>query len=253
MCGITGVFAFNEIGRINQMYLVNATNALKSRGPDFEDFYQDYFVGLGHRRLSIIDTSVKGNQPMTDNSERYVIVFNGEIYNYNELKRELEQKGFSFKSDSDTEVLLNLYISEKEACLSKLNGFFAFAIYGKEDKTMFLARDRIGIKPLLYTIDDDRFIFGSEMKALLAYGLKKEIDYSSLFTYLQLNYIPHPKSILKGVSKCPPGHYIKVKNNDFTIAPYYEIPFTSGVAKEYLSYDEAKKTLVEKLEASVLR
>ncbi|MDA0197027.1 MAG: asparagine synthase (glutamine-hydrolyzing) [Bacteroidetes bacterium] len=253
MCGITGVFAFNEVGRINQMYLVSATDAIESRGPDFKDYYQDYFVGLGHRRLSIIDTSAKGNQPMSDSSGRYTIVFNGEIYNYKELKRELEQKGHSFKSDADTEVLLSLYIKEKENCLAKLNGFFAFAIYDKQEETMFLTRDRIGIKPLLYTIDDDRFIFGSEMKSLLAYGIKKDLDQTSLFTYLQLNYTPHPRSIIKDIKKCPPGHYIQVKRNEFNIIPYYDIPYRSGEVGSRLSYEEAKKSLVDKLDKSVQR
>jgi len=253
MCGITGVFSFNEVGRINQMYVVNATRALSKRGPDFEDFFQDYFVGLGHRRLSIIDTSARGNQPMEDETGRYIIVFNGEIYNYRELRKGLLRKGHSFKSDSDTEVLLKLFVEKKEKCLDRLNGFFAFAIYDKEESSLFLARDRMGIKPLLYTMDEDRFIFGSEMKALLAYGLRKELNYEALLTYLQLNYIPSPQTIIKNVFKCPPGHYLWVKNGEMTTGQFYEIKRSDREFGENLSYDHAKSKLVDLLDQSVQR
>lgn len=250
MCGITGLFSFNEIGRINQMYLVNATKALTKRGPDFEDFYEDYYVGLGHRRLSIIDTSPKGNQPMQDESGRYVMVFNGEIYNYPELRKELTSKGYTFNSESDTEVLLKLYIDQKEACLSKLNGFFAFAIYDKEDKSLFLARDRMGIKPLLFSMDEDRFIFGSEMKAMLAYGLKRNLNYEALLTYLELNYIPHPQTIFHDVQKCPPGHYLIVKDSTLTIKSFYEISVNVDHSQ---NYEQSSRQLVELLDQSVQR
>ena len=126
MCGITGIFAFNLVGKFNKINVTNATMALEKRGPDFQDIYIDECVGLGHRRLSIIDTSEGGNQPMWDDSKRYCIIFNGEIFNYQELRSDLEKKGIAFHSHSDTEVLLKLYIHEKENCLNKLNGFFAF-------------------------------------------------------------------------------------------------------------------------------
>jgi asparagine synthase (glutamine-hydrolysing) len=126
MCGITGVFAFNLVGKFNKIHTATATKAIEKRGPDFHNVYLDEWVGLGHRRLSIIDTSAISHQPMWDETERYCIVFNGEIFNYQELKQELTAKGISFFSQSDTEVLLKLYILEKEKCLHKLNGFFAF-------------------------------------------------------------------------------------------------------------------------------
>jgi asparagine synthase (glutamine-hydrolysing) len=126
MCGITGVFAFNLLGKFNMIHVTSATIALEKRGPDAHDVYTDEFVGLGHRRLSIIDTSAAANQPMWDAQKRYCIIFNGEIFNYQELRKELEAEGVQFVSSSDTEVLLNLYIREKENCLSKLNGFFCF-------------------------------------------------------------------------------------------------------------------------------
>jgi asparagine synthase (glutamine-hydrolysing) len=151
-----------------------ATIALEKRGPDAHDVYTDEFVGLGHRRLSIIDTSAVANQPHVGCTETVLHrIFNGEIFNYQELRKELEAQGVQFVSSSDTEVLLNLYIREKENCLSKLNGFFAFCVYDKQEQTFFVARDRYGIKPLLYLFDEDKFLFSSEMKSMLRYGMIK--------------------------------------------------------------------------------
>ncbi len=252
MCGITGIFAFNEVGRFNMINLAKATSVISSRGPDNQGLFNDYFVGLGHRRLSIIDTSSGGNQPMSDASGRYTIVFNGEIYNFQALRQQLDRQGIIFKSKTDTEVLLNLFIREKEQCLEKLNGFFSFSIYDKEEKTMFIARDRMGIKPLLYFLDDDKFIFGSEMKSLLAYGIQKEIDLTSLSQYLQFNYIPAPHSMLKGVKKLMPGHYMKIKGRDIQIESYYKIPYDKeNPSLQNISYDKQKEKLVELLDESV--
>src|SRR5690606_24034153 len=192
MCGITGLFAFNLVGKFNKIHVTSATMALDKRGPDVQDIYTDEWVGLGHRRLSILDTSSTANQPMWDETNRYCIVFNGEIFNFSELRSQLQSRGARFESTGDTEVLLKLYIEEKEKCLNKLNGFFSFCIYDKTEQTLFLARDRFGIKPLLYLFDEDKFLFSSEMKSMIQYGIEKTIDYSSLYTYLQLNYIPAP-------------------------------------------------------------
>ena len=137
MCGITGMFAFNLVGKFNKIQITNATTALQKRGPDFQDTYIDEWVALGHRRLSIIDTSSVANQPMWDESKRYCIVFNGEIFNYVELKNNLRSRGTTFFSNSDTEVLLKLYIAEKENCLSKLNGFFSFCVYDRRRANFF--------------------------------------------------------------------------------------------------------------------
>ncbi len=252
MCGITGIFAFNEVGRFNMVNLAKATGVISSRGPDNQGLFNDYFVGLGHRRLSIIDTSSDGNQPMSDASGRYTIAFNGEIYNFQELRQQLEEQGVNFKSKTDTEVLLNLFIREKEQCLEKLNGFFVFSIYDNEEKTMFIARDRMGIKPLLYFLDEDKFIFASEMKSLLAYGIQKEIDFTSLSQYLQFNYIPAPHSMLKGVKKLMPGHYMKIKGRDIQIESYYKIPYDKeNPPLQNISYDKQKEKLVELLDESV--
>lgn len=250
MCGITGVFAFNLVGKFNMIHVTAATMALSKRGPDFQDVYVDEFVGLGHRRLSIIDTRSIANQPMWDATQRYGIVFNGEIFNYRELRKELEQQGTVFSTASDTEVLLALYIREKEACLSKLNGFFAFCIYDRQEQSFFLARDRFGIKPLIYLFDEDKFLFASEMKALLQYGIDKELDFTSLFSFLQLNYIPAPDSIFKHVKKLAPGHYLKISRKKLERAPYYAIPKIE-IARTPRSYPEAQHELRNLLENSV--
>jgi asparagine synthase (glutamine-hydrolysing) len=254
MCGITGIFAFNLIGKFNRVNIAAATQALSRRGPDFQDIYIDENIGLGHRRLSIIDTREIANQPMWDEGKRYCIIFNGEIFNFQELRRDLEVKGISFFSTSDTEVLLKLYIQEKEKCLNKLNGFFSFCIYDKQAQTLFIARDRFGIKPLLYVFDEDKFIFASEMKSILHYGIEKNLDYASLHTYLQLNYIPAPDTIFKDVKKLLPGHYLKVSLNTIAQEKYYEIPYNSAQADQSaLSYDAAKEKIKGLLETAVQR
>lgn len=254
MCGITGMFAFNLIGKFNKIHVGNATMALQKRGPDFQDTYTDEWIGLGHRRLSIIDTTAIANQPMWDDTKRYCIVFNGEIFNYAQLKKYLESKGVKFFSQSDTEVLLKLYMVDKEACLAKLNGFFSFCVYDKIDQTFFLARDRYGIKPLLYLFDEDKFLFASEMKAILQYGIEKSLDYSSLYTYLQLNFIPAPDTIFNHVKKLMPGHFMKVSRQKMEIEAYYKIPYDREKSEHNtISYPQAKEKVKSLLEASVQR
>ncbi|MBS1682538.1 MAG: asparagine synthase (glutamine-hydrolyzing) [Bacteroidetes bacterium] len=255
MCGITGIFAFNLVGKFNLVNIAAATKALHTRGPDNQDIYHDAFVGLGHRRLSVIDTSVAAHQPMWDETQRYAIVFNGEIFNFQELKKELEGRGVtSFFSHSDTEILLKLFILDKEKCLNKLNGFFAFCIYDKQNQSFFVARDRYGEKPMLYLFDDDKFIFGSEMKSILTYGIEKELDYTSLHTYLQLNYIPAPRTIFKNVKKLLPGHFLKVESRKIEIEKYYSITDPpNNQHPPITNYQDAKEKFKQLLEASVQR
>ncbi len=254
MCGITGIFAFNLVGRFHKINVTAATQALHKRGPDYQDIYLGDRVCLGHRRLSIIDTRDVSNQPMWDESKRYCIIFNGEVFNYRELKAELIAKGISFFTESDTEVLLQLYIAEKEKCLTRLNGFFAFCIYDKQEETLFIARDRYGIKPLLYVFDEDKFLFASEMKSIVQYGMEKEIDYASLYTYLQLNYIPAPATIFTKVKKLLPGHYLHVSLGKMEQQRYYSIPYSSAAAESNgIGYEQAKDKFKSLLEASVQR
>jgi asparagine synthase (glutamine-hydrolysing) len=245
--------AFNLVGRMNMIHLTNATMALKKRGPDFQDIYHDNNVGLGHRRLSIIDTSSIANQPMWDETKRYGIIYNGEIFNFKELKENLRAKGVSFFSESDTEVLLKLYIHEKENCLNQLNGFFSLCIYDKEEQSLFLARDRYGVKPMLYLHDEDKFLFASEMKSMLSYGIEKDIDWESLLAFLQLNYIPAPETIFSKVIKLMPGHYLKVSKGQFSSAQFYSIPYSANSVNSNLSYENAKTSFKGLLEKSVER
>ena len=225
MCGIAGVVTFNSGADIFLSKLEKSISVLEKRGPDHKGTFIHEKVALGHTRLSVIDVSEQAFQPFTDQSGRYTIVYNGEIYNYRELREYLIRNGFKFRSQSDTEVLLNLYIHEGAACLNKLNGFFAFAIYDNIEKSLLIARDRMGKKPLLIYQDENKFIFASEMKALLSFDIPKELDYISLFQYLQLNYIPSPDSILKGVKKLKSGHYIFIKDKLVQEKKYYEIPY----------------------------
>lgn len=252
MCGITGLYAFNEIGRMHAIHLQKSLETLSKRGPDHRDSLVEERVFLGHARLSIIDTSSAGHQPMTDPSGRYTLIFNGEIYNYLDFKKTLIEKGYTFHSDSDTEVLLYLLIEKGAQALDLLNGFFAFALYDREQQSLLMARDRMGIKPLLYYHDEDKFAFASEMKALMAYQIPKELDYQSLLHFLELNYIPAPDSIFRGVKKLLSGHFLKVDKEGLQIEKWYEIPFEKEKAQNNpISYEQAKVELKDLLEGAV--
>jgi len=255
MCGISGVFSLTGVAKKYEASLDKALLSLSKRGPDKQGKYFHNRVGLGHTRLSIIDVSDAGAQPMFDATGRYCIIYNGEIYNYKELRKELDAKGVKLKSQTDTEILLNLYILYKEKCLDLLNGFFSFAVYDSQDGTVFIARDRMGIKPLLFYQDTDKIIFASEMKAILSFPVNKELDYTSLFMYLQLNYIPAPSSILRHVKKLKPGHYLTIAaDGSIEISRYYMIKYdpVSRHAKP-VNYDDAKENLKKLLGESVQR
>jgi asparagine synthase (glutamine-hydrolysing) len=260
MCGISGVIAFTDKGLSSLDRIEAATACLQNRGPDKQGIFRDPQIALGHTRLSIIDTSDAASQPMQDPSGRFTIVFNGEFFNFKEHRDHVISQGVTLQSESDTEVLLQLYILEGEKCLERVNGFFAFAIYDKVKQSVFIARDRIGIKPLLYYSDIDRFLFASEMKAMMALGAPKVLDETSLYTYLQLNYIPGPHSIFKGVRKLMPGHSItldlKGGANDIRENKYYQIPLLKAEERSAVSsdsYESQQKKFRELLEASVQR
>jgi asparagine synthase (glutamine-hydrolysing) len=249
MCGIAGVIAFTENGREKFSLLDNAIKTLEKRGPDSKGVFIHQNVALGHTRLSIIDTTSAASQPFTDESGRYTIIYNGEFYNYKQCRADLEKKGVNFKTTSDTEVLLYLYIQEKEKCLEKINGFFAFAVYDNEEQSVFIARDRMGIKPVYYFSDENSFLFASEMKAIFTLEVPKKIDFSSVYTYLQLSYIPCPHTAIEGVKKLHPGHSIKIKEQKTKIEKYYSVPFTKNYSQ--ITFDKAKAHLQELLIDSV--
>jgi len=260
MCGITGVVSLNSDQSVLET-ISAATGALEKRGPDAEGYFSEFNIALGHRRLSIIDTDNSADQPMFDPTERFVIVFNGEFYNYKVYREMLESKGVIFKTNSDTEVLLQLYISEKEKCLEKINGFFALAIFDKVEKSLFIARDRIGIKPLVFTFQENFFAFASELKALVKYPLQRSLDKVSIFNYLQLNYIPAPNTIFENVHKLEPGQYLKIntifdlQEEERTPVNYYSIPKPKFTHEDLnpLSYETAKTNFMELLKESVQR
>ena len=249
MCGITGILSFTEIGSKHLSKVEAANNKMLRRGPDGGAFSIHDSVGLGHRRLSIIDTSENASQPMSDPSGRYTITFNGEIFNYQELREKYFPDKGDWHSQSDTEVLLHLFIKLKENCLPLLSGFFAFAIYDNQQQELFLARDRFGKKPVNYIRNENYFAFASELKALMAYDIPKKLNYTSLVQYLQLNYIPQPFSIFEDVRKLEAGHYLFISKNIFEIKPYYELKWTH--TDRSISYDQACSKLEILMDDSV--
>jgi len=253
MCGILG-FAPSLDHRTLLNELEASSERLALRGPDAKGLWLSDDLGLAHRRLSIIDTSTSANQPMWDIHSRYGLVFNGEIYNYKELRAGLTLRGCVFQTASDTEVLLQLYMLDGEQMLDQLNGFFAFAIYDRESKELFLARDRMGIKPLVYSMNEFGFSFSSEVKALISFLPKKEVSQTALFSYLQLTYVPAPLTMIQGVFKLEPGHCMRVqcgKNPKFLNEPtaYYQLEsgnkgISSVNTKDYLTAMSEMKALL---------
>jgi asparagine synthase (glutamine-hydrolysing) len=249
MCGIAGIIAFTEEGKKYLDRIGDAVAALRHRGPDGEGIFKEGNVALGHTRLSIIDITDTASQPFTSTDGRYTIVFNGEIFNYRELRIELEKKGAKFRTSSDTEVLLELYAREGTSCFEKLNGFFAFAIYDKESGAVRIARDRYGEKPLYWYYDEHVTIFASEMKALYSTGIKASIDPDAFKAYLHLNYLPGNSTIHTNTVNHPTGFWNLIhKDYRFLEDNYYSID--QFVSKETIpNYDTAiqkVKTLTEK-------
>ncbi|MCC9138104.1 asparagine synthase (glutamine-hydrolyzing) [Pontibacter silvestris] len=252
MCGITGVFAFTDAGKLAVAQLQRASAALQHRGPDAEGVYLHGPVGLAHRRLSIIGPAAEANQPFSDSSGRYTIVYNGEIFNYTSLRSKLQSKGHAFCTESDTEVILHLYKQEGQECLKKLQGFFVFAIYDADEESLFIARDRFGEKPLLYYRDADRLLFASEMGALLELGVPRELDYASLYQYLQLTYVPAPASMLKGVRKLLPGHSLYIRGEKPKEMLWYRLSFDADKASQNpLTYKQQQVKLKQLLDQAV--
>ncbi len=249
MCGISGVYLYNDDASQYEMRVSESIHKISHRGPDAQAVKQFTKCVLGHARLSIIDTSEAANQPFSDELNQYTLVYNGEIYNYQEIKQELIKKGHSFRTSSDTEVLLRSYIEYGAECLNKLNGFFSFAIYDQREHKLFGARDRFGIKPFIYHNSEKGFFFSSEMAGLISLGIEKEIDHNSLFEYLQFNYIPSPTSIFKGVQKLEPGTYFELTKSGMEVNRYYDIANNTFDG----TYEDAQEQLRLLLKQSVSR
>lgn len=255
MCGIAGYFS-KETNHNYESYLRDAVKSLSKRGPDLQQTkILSPQIGFAHARLSIIDTSAVASQPMSDDSGRFTIIFNGEIFNFRELK-EKYLRDVNFNSTSDTEVLLHLFIQQRGKCLQHLNGFFAFAVYDNEKKEIFIARDRSGIKPLHIYSDNKMVLFASELKAILKFPIKKEIDYNTLALYLQLNYVPGKDSILKNIQRLMPAHFAVIDaSGNLKTEKYYSVPYEGGqkIADKDFNYESSKATLRKLIEESVQR
>lgn len=223
MCGISGFFS--STNKFSKTDLVNMTNSLAHRGPDAHGYFIDEQVGLGHRRLSIIDLSETANQPMYSANNRFTMVYNGEVYNYQEIATELKQTfNTNFKTTSDSEVILEAYAKYGTNAVSKFNGMFAFAIYDKHKKELFVCRDRIGIKPLYYFWDGENFAFASELNALLQCStIPKEINKNAVHHFLHLGFIPAPLSIYNSIKKLESGTWLTISKNNFKTYKYWTI------------------------------
>ena len=248
MCGICGQFNFKSQENVDASLIKKMADSLVHRGPDAEGFYVNDSIGLGHRRLKIIDLS-GGLQPMFNEDGSLVVVFNGEIYNYRQLRHELLQHGHVFKTNSDTEVLLHGYEQWGADLPTRLRGMFVFALWDRKSKELFVARDRLGIKPLYYFSDDRTFVFGSEIKAILqAPSVDRTIDYQALDDYLSFMYIPAPKSIYKNIRKLPAGHFMRINAHSKTQSEYWDISFQPN---ESIAQADMESGIVEHLKDAV--
>jgi len=226
MCGLVGVYHFDKDRPVDRDRLIAQNDTLMHRGPDAGAVWVGKGVGLGHRRLSIIDVA-GGLQPMWDAEKRVGVVFNGEIYNYRELNQELQARGHRFQTNSDTETIIHAFREWGDACVERFYGMFAFAVLDRETRSLLVARDRLGKKPLYYYLDDDRLVFASEMKALLADPtIPRALEPTAVVDFLAYKYVPGPGSIMQKISKLPAGHLMVVKDGRHNIRKYWDVDFS---------------------------
>jgi asparagine synthase (glutamine-hydrolysing) len=242
MCGICGIVGSEEKEVLRKM-----SDTIVHRGPDDHGFYIDESISLANRRLSIIDLST-GHQPIHNEDETIWITFNGEVFNFSELKTNLEKKGHKFYTHTDTETIVHLYEEYGDRCAEKLRGMFVFAIWDAKNKKALLVRDRLGIKPLYYTLVNGKLIFGSEMKAILTYPeVQRKINETSLYHFLNIGYFPDPETIFLGIKQLLPGHFLIFQNSKIKIKKYWDIEVKTAIkSEEYFA-----KKLLEILEESV--
>jgi asparagine synthase (glutamine-hydrolysing) len=258
MCGINGFASRKYSGEEKTAVIRRMNAALAHRGPDNEGVWHDHLVCLGHRRLSIIDLSAESNQPFFSNDRRYVIVYNGELYNYKELKLELQRAAqgstdvpYFFKTASDTEVVMAAYLRWGNKCLDYFNGMYAFAIYDTQENKLTLGRDRIGVKPLYYYYGDEGLIFSSEVRAILRSGIKKfTLNKEVIGEYAMYQTVFAPNTIIKGIKLLMPGHLAEYENGEATVTAYYSVAKISASSKE-MSYQQVCHKVNELLTHSV--
>ncbi|MCM3269404.1 asparagine synthase (glutamine-hydrolyzing) [Paenibacillus elgii] len=247
MCGITGVMYFED-REPSPSILKSMTDCIVHRGPDDFGFWSENRIGLGFRRLSIIDLQ-EGHQPLANEDETVWIAFNGEIYNYKYLRNTLQAKGHQFKTHSDTEVIVHLYEEYGEECVKQLRGMFGFVIWDRRKKQLFGARDHFGIKPFYYYHDNAQFLFGSEIKSILAAGVARTIHSESLLNYLTFQYVPEPTTMFQGIHKLPPGHTVTVTYDGGLSVKRYWDPM---LEPEERPFDECVERIREALKDSVV-
>jgi asparagine synthase (glutamine-hydrolysing) len=247
MCGICGKIYFDKNRFVEPGLIMQMMDIMSHRGPDDEGMYISKNIGLGHRRLSIIDLDT-GRQPISNENGSIWIVFNGEIYNYKELQSELKNRGHIFKTNTDTEVILHLYEDYGEACLAKLRGMFAFALFDRQKNKLFLARDRIGIKPFYYTVTKNSFLFASEIKAIIQDPyVERSVNHNGIYNFLSYTYAPGPETAFKNILKLQPGHYLILEKDRLFVKEYWDID------KSYLSFNGTKDKDLESYLINILR
>lgn len=238
MCGIAGIFYFNGFPTAKPDAIVEMTNALGHRGPDADGFFNEKGIALGHRRLSIIDLSSASNQPLFDFSGRYVIVFNGEMYNYEEVRSQL--KDYPFKTSGDTETLIAAYTKWGIGCIEHFKGMFSFAIWDKQEDELCLVRDRMGVKPLYYYIDGEKILFASEIRSILSGGLvNRKICKEAIFEYFSYQSIGTPLTMVEGIQQLESGHYLSIKKGEIKKQQYWSITDNKRV------FDYTDKTTIQ--------
>jgi asparagine synthase (glutamine-hydrolysing) len=254
MCGIAGIFNFGTLAPVDQAALARATAAMVHRGPDDEGFYIDGELGLGNRRLSIIDLP-GGHQPISNEDSTVWITFNGEIYNYRDLRQGLETRGHHFRTASDTEAIVHLYEEHGLACVEQLRGMFAFALWDVPRRRLWVARDRIGIKPLFYNLAQGKLEFASELRALAELqkdgGRKFEVDPQAVYDFFGFRYVPAPGTFYKGVQKLLPGHYLLVDHSGARTVTWWDLPVEEDGDAPHHSAQAWGEHVIELLRESV--
>lgn len=240
MCGIAGFVGFEDKDLLNRM-----CGSVAHRGPDDKGSYSDSDVSLGHARLSIIDLSERARQPMSNEDGSVRLVFNGEIYNFKGLQKDLQKHGHKFKSNSDTEVIVHAYEQYGIDCVKKFNGMFAFVIWDSKKKALYMARDRLGEKPLYYFQEKDRLIFASEIKAILEAGVKRKVDVDALNQYLGFGYVLPPRTMFQSIKKLAAGQYALFSNGRLTVRTYWDVTDFSDLRESESYFTENIRSLLD--------
>jgi asparagine synthase (glutamine-hydrolysing) len=246
MCGIFGIKYIDSARLANKQLVIDSTDLMSHRGPDDAGYWVQGSVGLGHRRLSIIDLSPLGHQPMFNEDGCVGLVYNGEIYNYQELYKPLCDKGHTFRSRSDTEVIIHAYEEWGFDCVNQFNGMFAFGIWDERKQSLWIVRDRLGIKPLYYYWNGDVFIFSSEIKPILKTGfVKPEMNEKVLDAYFSLGYVPGPETMFRNIKKVMPGHYLSLHAGKLTDTEYWDFAYVEDNILSYREYEEKLEVLLQ--------